>query len=99
MFEEFDDWPETALITHFVFQKCAECQKYPSSACHIKPFVQGGEPKFYNYIPLCVKHTHEFLRLGSIAMMAKYVNVCSYILAKGWVQDKTLSHPNMNGAN
>lgn len=95
MFNEYDNWEEHHLVVYFVFSKCAECLKYPCSACHIRPLEQGGEKRFYNYIPLCVRHSNELFRIGTIAMMSRYANVCSYILAKGWEQTNTLTHPDM----
>lgn len=97
MYESEDDWTENQCITYFVLHHCVECLRYPGAACHIKPLNEGGETKFYNYVPLCVKHAHELFRIGTIEMMKKYVNVCSYILSRGWVHGDTLYHPKMKG--
>ena len=85
------------VMTMFMQMPCAQCGIKPCNANYIKPLECGGSPEYFNYIPLCVKHCHEHMRIGTIAMSDKYTNVKKYISDKGWEFGKKLHHRDLKG--
>jgi len=78
---------------------CVECGKKPCNASPIIPFDQNGPHQYFNLIPLCVKHCHEHVRLGTIAMADKYSNIKLMIENKGWTFGNKLTHRDIKGEN
>ncbi len=83
------------ILALFMQMPCAECGKKPCHACYIKPLEYGGSAEYFNYIPLCVKHCCDQMKIGTIAMSNKYRNVKKYIENKGWTFGKKLSHKDL----
>jgi hypothetical protein len=80
------------LLGLFMQMPCAECGKKPCHAAFILDLKKGGKPEYFNYLPLCVKHCSEQMRIGTLAMCVKYSNVRLYLSHKGWSTDGELKH-------
>lgn len=78
-----------------VFMKslhCTQCGKTPSHSCFIRPKESGGPDLYFNLFPLCTKHMHEHLQLGTKVLAAKYRNVQRLLEHKGWYFDGNWCH-------
>lgn len=88
-----------SLLNMIMAMPCAECGKGPCQSCFILSKNDGGPSLYFNYIPLCIKHYHEQDRIGTIAMINKYLNVKRFITQRGWsIDNNKLIHRDIKGA-